>query len=150
MSTYLLKCHIQTELYKYRILRFLVTFKSSLVDKPLRPVDHRAEKSPIKAVSTLEIRKKAEEGAEKATGNCDYTKHAGFAYCQLGGSRQNSPEWCRLTRITSAISKLWPSDRILRFLSYRFLSWWREKGAHVLLYTLAEPFEQLCSVERMI
>lgn len=86
MSEYLLKCHIQTELYKF-------TFKTSLVDKPLRPVDHIAEKSSIKAVSTPEIRKKTEEGAEKATGNCDCTECAGFAYCQLGGSRQNSPKF---------------------------------------------------------
>lgn len=77
------------------ILCFLVTFKSFLVDKPLRPVDHMTEKSSIKAVYTPEIRKKTEEGAEKATGKCDYTEHAGFAYCQLAGSTWNSPGRCR-------------------------------------------------------
>lgn len=50
--------HIHTELYRYMILCFLATFKSSLVDKPLRPVDHTTEKWPIKASSTPEIRKK--------------------------------------------------------------------------------------------
>lgn len=61
MSKYFLKRHIQTELYKYMILCFLVTFKSSLVDKPLRPVEHTVEKSSIKVVSTLEIRKKKQK-----------------------------------------------------------------------------------------
>lgn len=87
MSKYLKKYHIQTELYKYMTVCFLVTFKSSSVNKPLRPVDHMTEKRPIKAFSTPEIRKQSEEGTEKATGNCDYTEHAGFAYCQLAGSR---------------------------------------------------------------
>lgn len=52
-----------------------------------RTVDHRTEKLPNKAVSTHEIINKTEEGADKATGSCDYTEHAGFAYCQLADSR---------------------------------------------------------------
>lgn len=40
-------------------------------------------------------KKKTEEGAEKSTGNCDYTEHAGFAYCQLADSRWNYPERCK-------------------------------------------------------
>lgn len=65
----------------------LVTFQSSLLDTPLRTVGHRTEKLPNKAVSTHEIINKTEEGADKATGSCDYTELAGFAYCQLADSR---------------------------------------------------------------
>lgn len=129
MSKYLLKCHIQTNLYKdIWFCASLSPSKAPLVDKPLRPVDHTTEKWSTRAVSTLETRKKTEEGVEKATGNCGYTEHSGFAYCQLTGSRWNFPERCKQTRITSDISKLWPPDRILRFLSSGSLSWWQEKG----------------------